>query len=118
MVWLPTSRIVRAVPTTKEGDMTTTETLRAARQYPIAGVCAVLGVPRNDWRLFSGWAGDSLNSKALDQLYAYVDVMIADRCRRSTDDLVAKLIELEVDGEELTVDDIRRFVAALVAGAD
>ena len=47
----------------------------------------------------------------------YVDVMIADRCRRSTDDLLAKLIELEVDGEELTVDDIRRFVAALVAGA-
>jgi len=44
-------------------------------------------------------------------------VMIADRCRRSTDDLLAKLIELEVDGEELTVDDIRRFVAALVAGA-
>jgi hypothetical protein len=43
--------------------------------------------------------------------------MIADRCRRSTDDLLAKLIEMEVDGEELTVDDIRRFIADLVAGA-
>jgi cytochrome P450 len=58
-----------------------------------------------------------LTSKALDELHQYVDVMIADRCRRSTDDLLAKLIELEVDGEELTVDDVYRFVAALVAGA-
>ena len=72
-------------------------------RYPIAGVCEALGV---------------LTPKALDALYTYVDVMIADRCRRSTDDLVSKLIELEVGGEELTVDDIRRFVAALVAGAN
>ena len=43
--------------------------------------------------------------------------MIADRCRRPADDLMSKLIELEVDGEALTVDDIRNFVAELVAGA-
>ena len=43
--------------------------------------------------------------------------MFADRCRRSTDDLLSQLIELEVEGEELTVDDIHRFVAALVADA-
>ena len=53
----------------------------------------------------------------MSELHSYVDVMIADRCRRTTDILLAKLIELEVDGEELTVDDIRGFVAALVAGA-
>jgi hypothetical protein len=45
----------------------------------------------------------------LSELHSYVDVMIADRCRRTTDILLAKLIELEVDGEELTVDDIRGF---------
>jgi cytochrome P450 len=98
--------------------MTTTEPLLVVRRYPIADVCSLLGVPRRDWRLFCRWAGKSLNSKAFDELYAYIDVMIADRCRRSTDDLVSKLIELEVDGEELTVDDIRRFVAALGAGAN
>jgi hypothetical protein len=32
-------------------------------------------------------------------------------------DLMTQLIELEVDGEELTVDDIHRFIATLVAGA-
>lgn len=97
--------------------MTTTEPLRAVRRYPIAAVCAVLGVPDNDWHLFSRWASESLNSKALDGLYAYVDVMIADRCRMPGDDLLSQLIELEVDGEELTVDDIHRLVAALLAGA-
>jgi cytochrome P450 len=93
--------------------MTTTDT----RQSSIAAVCEALGVPRQDWHLFSRWAAGPLTPKALDALHAYVDVMIADRCRRSTDDLLSRLIELEVDGEELTVDDIRRFVANLVAGA-
>lgn len=94
--------------------MTTTNT----RQNSIAALCEALGVPRKDWRLFSRWAAGPLTPKARDELDQYVDVMIADRCRRSTDDLLAKLIELEVDGEELTVDDIRNFVAALVTGAD
>jgi cytochrome P450 len=62
------------------------------------------------------WAGESLNSKSLDELYAYVDVMIADRCTKPGDDLLSQLIQLEVDGEELTVDDLRMVVAALVAG--
>jgi cytochrome P450 len=59
--------------------MTTTEPLTVVRRYPIAGVCALLGVPRKDWHLFRRWAGESLNSKALDELFACVDVMIADR---------------------------------------
>jgi cytochrome P450 len=103
----------RFIPTDEETDMTTTDT----RQSSVAAVCEALGVPRQDWHLFSRWAARPLTPQALDALYQYVDVMIADRCRRSTDDLLAKLIELEVDGEELTVDDIRRFVAALVSGA-
>jgi cytochrome P450 len=98
--------------------MTTTEPRTAVRHYPIAGVCALMGVPRKDWQLFSRWARESLNSKALDELYAYIDVMTADRCRKPSHDLLSQLIQLEVDGEELTVDDLRAFVAGLVAGAD
>ena len=93
--------------------MTTTDT----RQNSTTAVCEALGVPPEDWRLFARWATGPLTPKKLDELNHYVDVMIADRCRRSTDDLVAKLIELEVDSAELTVDDIRRFVVALVVGA-
>ena len=98
--------------------MTTTEPLTVVRRYPIAGVCALLGVPRKDWHLFRRWAEESLNSKALDELYAYVDVMIADRCRKPSDDLLSALIQTEIDGEELTVDDLRAIVASLVSGAD
>jgi cytochrome P450 len=106
------------VPTTKEGDMTTPEPLTVVRPYPIAGVCALLGVPRKDWHLFCRWAGKSLNSKALDELHAYIDVMIADRCREPGDDLLSALIQAEIDGEELTVDDLRAILATLVSGAD
>jgi cytochrome P450 len=103
----------RLIPTDEEIDMTTTHT----RQNSITTVCEALGVPPEDWPLFARWAAGPSTPKKLDELDHYVDVMIADRCRRPSDDLLAKLIELEVDGEELTVDDIRRFVAALVAGA-
>ena len=98
--------------------MTTTEPLTVAGRYPIAGVCALLGVPRNEWHLFLRWAREAIDSKALDELYAYVDVMIADRCRNPSADLLSQLIQLEVDGEELTVDDLRAIVATLVCQAD
>jgi cytochrome P450 len=58
-----------------------------------------------------------LNSKALDQLYAYVDVIVADRCRLPGDDLLSELIEVGIDGEELTVGELRAIVATLIAGA-
>jgi cytochrome P450 len=44
--------------------------------------------------------------------------MIADRCRNPSADLLSQLIQLEVDGEELTVDDLRAIVATLVCQAD
>jgi cytochrome P450 len=85
--------------------------------YPIAAISEALGVPRKDWRLFSRWAERLPEPKALDELNAYVDVMIADRCRKPGDDLLSELIQAEVNGEELTVDDLRKIVAAMVAGA-
>jgi cytochrome P450 len=98
--------------------MTTTDTQSAVRHYPIAGVCTLFGVPRRDWHLFALWAENSLNSKALDELYAYVDVMIADRCCKPGQDLLSHLIQFEVDGKGLTVDELRAIVATLVCRAD
>jgi cytochrome P450 len=93
-----------------------TTTRDATIQNPIATVCEALGVPRPDWHLFSRWAAGPLTPKARDELYHFVDVMIADRCRRSTDDLLSQLIGMEVDGEGLTTDDIRSYVVGLVKG--
>jgi cytochrome P450 len=89
----------------------------SARHHPIAAVCAALGVPPKDWRLFRRWTDETLNSKALDELYAYVDVMIADRCGKPGDDLLSHLIQVEVDGYELTSDDLRMLVATLVGAS-
>jgi len=85
-------------------------------------ICAYRSQQNITGPLFLGFDTHALSKPAFDSALEVlaangVDVMIADRCRRSTDDLVAKLIELEVDGEELTVDDICRFVADLLAGA-
>ena len=102
--------------------MTTTEPLHTdvadiTWRCPITLVCAALGVPRNDWRLFWRWADDAASPKVFDELCAYLDVMLADRCRRPANDLMSHLIQVEADGHELTVDDVHMLVAALVAGS-
>jgi cytochrome P450 len=43
--------------------------------------------------------------------------MIADRCRKPGDDLLSQLIQLEIDGEDLTADELRAIVANLVSRA-
>ena len=98
--------------------MTTIEPARILGHHSIADVCELLGVPQKDWPLFRRWAGGSLNSKAHDALYAYADVMIAERCRTPGTDLLSQLIEAGISGEELTVDDLRAIVADLVSRAD
>ena len=97
--------------------MTTIEPSKAVQRRSIADVCAQLGVPTKDWHLFERWAGKSLTSKELDALFAYIDVMIADRCRKPGRDLLSELIAMGVDGEDLTVDELRAIVVALVSRA-
>ena len=57
-----------------------------------------MGVPRQDWRVFARRADQPLTPKTRDEAFAYLDVMVADRCRRPGDDLLSALIQLEVDG--------------------
>jgi cytochrome P450 len=92
-------------------------TTARTRQTTTAALCDALGVPQQDWPLFYRWAAAPSTPKTTDELHHYVDVLIADRCRRPADDLMSTLIEVEVDGEALTVDDIRNFVEGLIAGA-
>jgi hypothetical protein len=76
----------------------------------IAEVCLSLGVPQDDWVLFWRWADELPDGKAVDELNSYVDVLVAARCVRPADDVMSRLIALD-----LTVDEIRRRVADLVA---
>ncbi len=94
--------------------MTTFEPPKTIPQ-PVLDVCALLGVPEKDGALFQRWADQPLKSKALDELHAYVDVMIAERCRKPGADLLSTLIETGVDGDDLTCDELRAVVVALVS---
>jgi hypothetical protein len=44
--------------------------------------------------------------------------MIADRCRHAGHDLLSTLIQLQVDGQDLTVNDLQVIVTSLVASAE
>ncbi|WP_326546969.1 hypothetical protein QGN32_01740 [Mycolicibacterium sp. ND9-15] len=85
-----------------------------ARQCSAAALCEAFGFPEQDWPMFARWAAGPMTPRDEETLYQYVDVMIAERCCKPTEDLLSHLIDLEVGGAELTVDDIHRFVATLV----
>ena len=75
-----------------------------------------LGVPVGDWWTVSQLAERSGADQARDALSAYVDVLVADRCRTPGDDVVSDLIAHEVDGSALTADEIRAVVVAVLCG--
>jgi cytochrome P450 len=103
-----------------------------AQPYPVRIICALLGAPRQDWRLFSTWAGDiskafgvhvaeeeSAILRGWGQLDAYVEDLIERRRRSLSDDLVSELIRAEEDGDRLTHEELVNLVAILLnAGTD
>lgn len=103
-----------------------------ARPYPIPVICALLGAPAEDSRLFSAWADDifkmfswsvagneALIMKAYDGLDAYIDEMVAQRRSNLTDDLISELLRAEDEGDRLSRDELCKLVSAmLMAGTD
>lgn len=105
-----------------------------ARPYPTPIICALIGAPREDWRLFSEWTDEIFKAfnfqadatfdesaimRAWGELDAYVDDMVAVRRNNLTDDLLSELIRAESDGDRLTIDELRMLVAGfLMAGTD
>jgi cytochrome P450 len=103
-----------------------------ARPYPVPVISALLGAPREDWRLFSAWADDffkafTWNAAAFErdilaawaELDAYLDNMVADRRKSLTDDLISGLIRAEDEGDRLSMDELRALAAGiLMAGTD
>jgi cytochrome P450 len=105
-----------------------------ARPYPIPVICALLGAPREDWRQFSLWAEDifkivsfdidlaaeeSTVLKAWGEFDDYIDVMVADRRRHLTDDLLSELIRIEDAGDRLDAAELRMLAfSILIAGTD
>jgi cytochrome P450 len=103
-----------------------------ARGYPTPVICALLGAPPGDWQLFSDWTDDIMKVfgwnvvddgpailSAWDEFDAYLEELIARRRTSLGNDLISDLILAEVDGENLTGDEIIRLCGSLLrAGTD
>lgn len=103
-----------------------------ARPYPGPIICALLGVPRDDWDLFSDWLRGIAKAfgptaaahvtailEAWHHLDAYLDNLIERRRRALTDDLISELIRGQCDGDRLSRREILDLIAVLlVAGTD
>lgn len=81
----------------------------------VRAMCARLGFPASDWSLLAQWAAELGERRSHEALDAYVDMMIADRCCRTSDDLLSELILIGVAGLDLTAEEIRLAVAAMLA---
>jgi cytochrome P450 len=103
-----------------------------ARPYPVPVIAELLGAPSEDWKWFSEWADDFFKLfqwnavehepvilQAWSELDDYVDVMVAERRKSLTDDLISELIRAEDDGDRLAIDELRMLAAGiLMAGTD
>ncbi|MCV7155312.1 cytochrome P450 [Mycolicibacterium pyrenivorans] len=105
-----------------------------ARPYPIPVICALLGAPPEDWKLFSAWAEDIFKVvsfdinlaeeepavlRAWDAFNSYIDDMIADRRGELTGDLLSELIRAEDDGDRLDAGEVQMLAfSILLAGTD
>jgi cytochrome P450 len=100
--------------------------------YPIPIICALLGAPAEDWKLFSGWATDIFRifnndiatdlpriKAAMGELDDYVRALIDQRRSRPADDLLSDLIAAEEQGDRLSTDELVMMTeAVLMAGTD
>lgn len=103
-----------------------------ARPYPVPIICALVGVPRDDWDLFSDWLRGIAKAfgptaavhsatilEAWHHLDEYLDDLIEHRRRVLTDDLISELIRGQSDGDRLSRREILDLIAVLlVAGTD
>ena len=100
--------------------------------YPLPIICELLGAPKQDWKLFSGWATDIFRifnndiandlpaiQTAMAELDNYVQAMIDQRRHQPADDLLSRLIAVEEQGDRMTTDELIMMTeAVLMAGTD
>ena len=101
---------------------------------PMRVIAEMIGIPGEDWPRFKGWSdgilkisytrsGGPESARAMDEFRATtaeMDAYLAEmiECRRvePRDDLLTRLIEAEVDGERLGLEEILGFFQLLVVG--
>ncbi len=103
--------------------------LDVAAPIPLRVIATLMGVPEADEPTVFDWANAIIPSDdpeyrispeaaraARAALEAYGAAMIAERRRRSRDDLLTRLMAADVDGHRLTDAELQKFVVLLVVG--
>ncbi len=89
---------------------------------PIMVIAEILGLPRDDWRLFKKWtdvqvSGSSEQEAVQQELSSYFFSFVAERRKHPDDKLISLLLAAEVDGKYLTDQELYAFfLTLLVAG--
>ncbi len=96
-------------------------------KYPVQVICAIVGVPLEDFEQFHQWA-EEINTGPFDHergmaasrnMRAYLEPIVEARRIEPRDDLITDLVTAEIDGEKLTEEKIYGFLRLLLpAGAE
>jgi len=104
-----------------------------AQRIPVVTIARLIGVPEEDEEQFAAWAhrmiaaADPLaddaatasGAGAIDELYAYLGVLLEARGRAPREDLLSRLLAAEEEGDRLTRDELLSLCQVLlVAGAE
>jgi cytochrome P450 len=104
-----------------------------AQRIPVVTIARLIGVPEEDEDRFASWAhrmiaaADPLaddaatasGAGAIDELYAYLGVLLEARKRAPREDLLSRLLAAEEEGDRLTRDELLSLCQVLlVAGAE
>ena len=96
-------------------------------QVPIRVISNMLGLPREDEDTFVGWyqaliaglgfGGEHLarGIQARNEMWGYLDPLIEARGKASGEDLLSRIVCAELEGRRMTPDEVKGFVALLLA---
>jgi len=96
-------------------------------QVPIRVISNMLGLPRKDEDMFVEWyqaliaglgfGGEHLmrGIRARNQMWEYLDPLIAERTGKDGEDLLSRICNAELAGSRMTPEEIKGFVALLLA---
>lgn len=90
--------------------------------FPVQVIARILGLPRRDYPKFQRWAVEITSvaanwergMAASDALRDYFAVVLDDRRRNPSDDLITELVQVEVDGQRLSDEEIFSFLRLLL----
>ena len=100
---------------------------RFSNQFPIRVISNILGLPRADEERFVGWyqaliaglgfGGEHLarGIAARNEMWKYLEPIIEERLHNPGEDLLSKIAVAELDGQRMSMDEVKGFIALLLA---